>query len=57
MLTYFIIGVLFTLFVDIISNVFETEARLTNFERLVLMVIWPIGMVIFFREFFREMKK
>jgi len=57
MLTYFIIGVLFTLFVDIISNVFETEARLTNWERLALMIIWPIGMVIFFREFFREMKK
>ena len=57
MLTYFIIGVLFTLFVDIISNVFETEARLTNFERLALMIIWPIGAVIFFREFFREMKK
>lgn len=57
MATYFIIGVLFTLFVDVISYVYETETKLTNWERIGLMIIWPLGAFHFFREFFREMRK
>lgn len=55
-MTYFIIGTLFTLGIDILGKYLKAENSLNNIERVVVIVLWPISMIVFFREFFRAKK-
>jgi len=50
---YLLIGALFTLFMDLISDYLQTETRFSNLERIVVILLWPISMAIFFYEFFK----
>jgi hypothetical protein len=50
---YLLIGAIFTLFLDLISDYLQTEAKFSNLERIVVILLWPISMVIFFYEFFK----
>jgi hypothetical protein len=50
---YLLIGAIFTLFLDLISDYLQTEAKFSNLERIVVILFWPISMVIFFYEFFK----
>lgn len=56
LMTYFIIGTLFTLGIDILGKYLKAENSLNNIERVVVIVLWPISMIVFFREFFRAKK-
>ena len=55
--TYLLIGAIFTLIMDWLSNHWDTENKFTNLERIVVILIWPISLLIFLREFIREIKK
>lgn len=55
--TYLLIGAIFTLIMDWLSNYWNTEDKFNNFERVVVILIWPVSLFIFLREFFREIKK
>jgi len=49
-LYYLLIGTLFTLSLDIISNFLETKQRFSNLERFVVILFWPIAMFVFIKE-------
>lgn len=53
LITYFLIGTLFTLGIDILGNYLKSDKSLNNIERIVTIIFWPISMFVFFREFFR----
>ena len=55
--TYLLIGAIFTLIMDWLSNQWDTENKFNNFERIVGILIWPISLFIFLREFIKEMNK
>ena len=53
-LYYIIIGALFTLFIDLLCQYLKTNNTLTNREKLVIMILWPIALVIFIKEMFYQ---
>jgi len=53
-LYYLFIGTIFTLFIDLLSSYLNIDKRFSNLERVVVILLWPISMVIFFREFFSQ---
>jgi len=55
--TYLLIGAIFTLIMDWLSNHWNTEDKFNNFERIIVILIWPVSLFIFLREFIREIKK
>lgn len=50
---YLMIGTLFTLIVDILANYLETDKRLNNLERIVVIILWPFSLFVFLRELWR----
>ena len=54
-ITYLIIGVAFNFVFDLLVNVSGEEAhRFTVVERLVMTLIWPVGVVMFAVHFFKQ---
>lgn len=53
-LTYFLIGSLFTLGLDILAQKLETQSRFNTFERVFVIMLWPIMMVMFIYEFIKN---
>lgn len=49
-LYYLLIGTLFTLSLDIMSDFLETKQRFNNLERFVVILFWPIAMFVFIKE-------
>ena len=61
---YFSIGALFCLAIDMANTYFnnrgyirEEEVDLSNLERIVLTIVWPFGMFIFFRTLIKNLRK
>ncbi len=50
---YLMIGTLFTLMVDLVADYLKTDQRFNNIERVVVILIWPISLFIFVREFWK----
>ena len=50
---YLVIGTLFTLGIDLLSNYLESEKRFNNLERIVVILIWPVSLIVFVRELWR----
>jgi O-antigen/teichoic acid export membrane protein len=50
---YLLIGTIFTLILDLLANYLKSEKRFNNIERIVVIVLWPVSMVVFFRELLR----
>jgi len=57
MIIYLIIGVVLALAVDITSDVARIKPRLTLLERIVLIVVWPIGLLNLVHGFLKELLK
>jgi|TARA_R110001592_G_scaffold28131_1_gene103755 hypothetical protein len=53
-LYYIVAGALFTLFIDLLCHHLKTNNTLTNREKLVIMILWPIALVIFIKEMFYQ---
>jgi len=53
-LYYIVAGALFTLFIDLLCHHLKTNNTLTNLEKLVIMILWPIALVIFIKEMFYQ---
>jgi hypothetical protein len=62
-LLYLLIGVLFSLFIDLGNERFnnsiyrEKKVEMNNLERTLLILIWPFGMYVFLRELYKNMKR
>ena len=50
---YLMIGTLFTLMVDVLANYLETDKRFSNLERIVVILVWPMGLIVFLRELWK----
>lgn len=50
---YLLIGTLFTLMVDLAADYLKTDKRFNNIERVVVILIWPISLFVFVREFWK----
>jgi len=56
-LTYLLIGVIFTLFIDVIINLlsnnnsFPNNVEWGNLERIFCILLWPMALVIFIGSF------
>ena len=46
-LTYLMIGVAFIFLYDYICTKLETELRFNNRERVIVALLWPIGLMMF----------
>jgi len=46
-LTYLMIGVVFTALYDLSAHFLEADNRFTNRERVWIILIWPVALVIF----------
>ena len=63
MIMYLLIGILFTWFIDGVvdflqkTNGIYYQRSLTNLERVLCVLIWPIGLVVFLRGFIIEILK
>jgi hypothetical protein len=44
---YMVIGSMFTGMVDILSGLLETSNRFNNLERIVTIILWPLGLIMF----------
>jgi hypothetical protein len=53
---YLLIGALFTLSVDLLADHFQTDAKFSNLERIVVILFWPIALVVFVKEFLKIKK-
>lgn len=54
-ITYLIIGVVFNFIFDQLVTLAGTEEfRLTVFERIIMTLIWPIGVLMFIFHFIRN---
>lgn len=56
-ISYLMIGVLWSLFLDILSKYqnLDRELKVTNLERIITSILWPFGMFIFLKEFIRSL--
>ena len=58
LITYLIIGVVFNFIFDqLVSLSGSEEFRLTIFERIIMSLIWPIGVGMFIFHFLRNLGK
>jgi hypothetical protein len=53
---YLIVGSLFSAIIDVNAH-FTNATRMNNIERIWVMVLWPIGVVLFLYHLIKEMKK
>jgi len=54
-ITYLIIGVIFNFVFDLLVNLSGSEDhRFTMFERLVMTLVWPIGVLAFVFHFIKN---
>ena len=57
---YLMMGLAWCFFLDLLNSVLEQKGRvvpkLTLMERLVIGILWPAAMIIFFRELIKELK-
>jgi hypothetical protein len=53
---YLIAGSLFSAIIDV-NAYFTNATRMNNIERVWVMVLWPIGVVLFLYHLINEMKK
>ena len=44
---YMVIGSMFTGMVDILSGLLKTSNRFNNLERIVTIILWPLGLIMF----------
>jgi predicted PurR-regulated permease PerM len=56
MIEYLLIGILFAFFVEWIVDYLQKtgtyyQRHLTNLERILCVLIWPIGLIVFLRGF------
>ena len=54
--TYLLIGVGFDIIYSFIANITESKNKLSNYERVISLVIWPISLSIFMYHFIKELK-
>jgi hypothetical protein len=52
MLTYIIIGVLFTFFLETINHVNKLGFEFSMLERIITILVWPITLFIFIKNLF-----
>jgi predicted PurR-regulated permease PerM len=62
MIMYLFIGVLFAWFIDGVVDYLQKigtyyQRQLTNLERVLCVLLWPIGLVVFLRGFIIEILK
>jgi hypothetical protein len=50
-LTYLMVGIVFIALYDYICIKLETELRFNNRERVVVALLWPIGLMMFIWSF------
>lgn len=50
---YLMIGTLFTLIVDVLASFLEADKRFSNLERIVVILVWPVGLIVFLRELWK----
>lgn len=55
--TYLLVGAIFAFIMDWLTDHWETENKFTNLERIVVILIWPISLLVFLREFIKEIRK
>jgi hypothetical protein len=61
-LNYFLIGTSFAFFIELLFNKFVSHPLLKGtkwgwFERIILILIWPIGVLVFLGAFINNFKK
>lgn len=51
------VGILWSLFLDILSKYqnLDRELKVTNIERVITSILWPLGMFIFLKEFIKSL--
>ena len=54
--TYLLIGVGFDIIYSFIANITESKNKLSNYERVISLVIWPISLSIFMYHFIKGLK-
>jgi putative Mn2+ efflux pump MntP len=55
--TYLLIGVGFDIIYSFIANITESKNKLSNYERVISLVIWPISLSIFMYHFIKGLKR
>ena len=50
-LTYLMVGIAFIALYDYICTKLETELRFNNRERIIVALLWPIGLIMFIWSF------
>jgi hypothetical protein len=51
---YIIIGILLVIFIDYYTSNMGDDVKLTNSERVITAFIWPIVLVLFLIEFWKQ---
>jgi len=54
-INYLMIGVLFNWIFDLITDHLESDNKLTIKEKLIVTVIWPLGILTFIYHFIKSM--
>ena len=58
MLTYILIGLVWTFFIEVINEVlFVVPFKLYWLSRLISVLMWPLGMIIFAIAFYESINK
>lgn len=52
-LTYILLGVFWNIILDFISFITESKTKLTNYEKVFSIVLWPIVIIIFTYHFIK----
>jgi|TARA_R110001599_G_scaffold150432_2_gene334443 hypothetical protein len=47
MINYLIVGIVFTFIIDTMNNNLKSRLEFTNFERIICVMVWPIGLFSF----------
>ena len=55
-LTYLIVGVVFVALYDYMCSKLETDNRFTNRERVIVVFLWPVGVVMLIWSFIQVMR-
>jgi hypothetical protein len=56
-LEYIAIGVTVVFLVDLLAYMTTTSSPITNRERILLVVLWPLTILSFIRSVFKNLKK
>jgi|TARA_R110000744_G_scaffold116218_1_gene217292 hypothetical protein len=54
---YFLIGVIFTLFIDLTSDLLNSPVRFNFLERILCIIIWPLTTFVFILAAIKEIIK